>query len=108
LNDNPSNRFCLVTPLDTVTSVYVKFAACDNSVVQDWDRVQDSGNYDTSYLFIDKYGRCLTANPNPADLYANAFSKMTVASCNGTLAQKWNAPPGTTTSTFGGYREYGG
>jgi len=108
LNDNASNRFCLVTPLDTIPSVYVTFAACDNSVVQDWDRVQDSGNYDTSYLFIDRYGRCLTANPNPADLYANAFSKMTMASCNGTLAQKWNAPPGTTTSTFGGYREYGG
>jgi len=33
---------------------------------------------------------------------------MTVSACNGTLAQKWNAPPGTTNATFGGYREFGG
>jgi len=103
-----TSKYCMQTPLDTSTSVYVTFSVCNNTVRQDWDRVQDSGNYDTSYLFIDKYGRCLTANPNPADLYANAYSKMTVASCNGTLAQKWNAPPGQTDSSFGGFREYGG
>lgn len=110
LNDSMAagDKYCLQTPVDTSASVYVTFTVCNNGVRQDWDRVQDSGNYDTSYLFIDKYGRCLTANPNPADLYASAYSKMTVASCNGTLAQKWNAPPGTTNSTFGGYREYGG
>lgn len=108
LNDIPANRHCLETPLDTSGSTYVTFSVCNHSVRQDWDRVQDSGNYDTSYLFIDKYGRCLTANANPADLYAGAFSKMTVSACNGTLAQKWNAPPGTTNATFGGYREFGG
>ncbi len=110
LNDSmtAADKYCMQTPIDTSATVYVAFAVCNNTVRQDWDRVQDSGNYDTSYLFIDKYGRCLTANPNPADLYASAYSKMTVASCNGTLAQKWNAPPGTTEATFGGYREYGG
>jgi len=108
LNDIPANRHCLETPLDTSGSTYVTFSVCNSTVRQDWDRVQDSGNYDTSYLFIDKYGRCLTANADPTDLYAGAFSKMTVSACNGTLAQKWNAPPGTTNATFGGYREFGG
>lgn len=110
LNDSlaAANKYCMQTPLDTASNVYVTFVVCNNTVRQGWDRVQDSGNYDTSYLFIDKYGRCLTANPNPSDLHANQFSKMTVATCNGTLAQKWNAPPGTTDATFGGYREYGG
>ena len=110
LNDSmtAANKYCMQTPLDTTSSVYVTFAICNNTLRQDWDRVQNSGNYDTSYLFIDNYGRCLTANTNPADLYASAYSKMTVATCNGTLSQKWNAPPGTTDATFGGYREYGG
>jgi len=106
--DPAQTRYCMETPLDTSSSRYVRMVVCNAGIaLQDWDRVQNSGNYDTSYLFIDKFGRCLTANSNPP-LYANAYSTMTVAACNGTLEQKWNAPPGTTNATFGGFREYGG
>lgn len=109
LNDSlaASNKYCLQTPVSTSSSKYVTFVVCDNSVRQDWDRVQDSGTYDTSYLFIDTHGRCLAADSTPP-LHSNRWSKMTVTACSGSLAQKWNAPPGTTDSAFGGYREYGG
>ena len=38
------------------------------------------------------------------DLY-NGWSKIVVAACDGSLAQKWNAPAAYTDSTVGGYKE---
>jgi len=99
------DKYCLQTPSNKAGKLYVTFVVCNSKVGQDWDRVYDTGVYDTSYLFIDKYGRCLTANSTPSDLHAGVFSKMTVGPCDGTLAQKWNAPPTQSNANFGGFSE---
>lgn len=48
------------------------------------------GDYATSYEIVDYVGKCLTA-ANPGTSTIGAIS---VATCNGSEAQKWNAPPG--------------
>ncbi len=107
LNDSQAaaNKYCMQTPLSTTASRYVTFVVCNNDPRQKWERVENSGLYETSYLFIDAYGRCLTTDNT--DRHASQYSKMTVVGCNGSLIQKWNAPPSTNSATFGGYREYG-
>ncbi|MCX7523188.1 ricin-type beta-trefoil lectin domain protein [Microbacterium sp. STN6] len=104
-------KYCL-TPVNGTAKAYVVFDAChgshgSGSQNQQWVRVYNTGDYASSYLFIDHYGRCLQADS--ADLFSGTggakFSKVDVAACNGSLAQKWNAPPTYTDSTFGGYRE---
>ncbi|TFW00125.1 hypothetical protein [Orlajensenia leifsoniae] len=105
--DGSGTKKCLQTPLDTASSKYVIFTGCSSSEVrQDWTRVGSTGDYATSYLFLDTYGRCLAINP--ADLHDSAYSKVVVATCNGSTLQKWNAPPNSTSSSFGSYRELGG
>ncbi len=99
--NNVAQKYCMVTPA-TGGSVYPVFATCDTSARQKWNRVYDTGTYLTSYLFTDTYGRCLTANSADRD---GSWSKVTVATCNGSDAQKWNAPPSYSDSTVGGYRE---
>ena len=74
-----------------------------------WTRYEYTGVYSRSYIFVDQWNRCLTADS--ADPYINAgqaWSKMTVAACNGAEAQKWNAPAYLTDASFGDYREITG
>ncbi len=74
--------------------------------LQTWARYYDTGTYATSYLLVDKYGRCLEANSS--DIYSGDISELTVTGCNGSDAQKWNAPPTYANSSIGGYREVSG
>ncbi|MFT2815221.1 hypothetical protein [Leifsonia sp. A12D58] len=102
------NKKCLTAPATGAGDV--TFAACNPALVrQQWVRVKDTGDYSTSYLVVNQ-GNCLTVDS--ANQYVEAsgakFSKVRVATCNGTLAQKWNAPPTYVDSTFGGYREVAG
>jgi len=100
--DNLTKKYCLTAPA-TGGGSYPVFATCDNNNArQKWDRVYDTGTYLSSYLFVDSYGRCLMANSADKD---GSWSKLTIASCNGSDAQKWNAPPSYTDSTVGGFRE---
>jgi Tfp pilus assembly protein PilX len=107
LNDSTTaaNRYCMQTPVSTSSSRYVTFVVCNNDSRQRWQRVANSGLYETSYLFVDTYGRCLTTDNT--DLHGSQYSKMTVVGCSGSLIQKWNAPPSSNSAVFGGYREYG-
>ncbi len=98
-----AQRRCLTTQPNTSSSRYVVFQVCTGDARQKWNRVAQGATYENSWLFIDTYGRCLTAAVT--DLHENAFAKMTTVACNGTTDQKWNAPPNSTTATFGGYRE---
>jgi hypothetical protein len=76
---------------------------CSGSAQQNWTRVYNSGTYASSYLFVDTSGRCLAVDPT--DLYSGLYSKVTVATCNGSDAQKWNAPPTYTDSTVASFKE---
>jgi len=99
--DNVANKYCLATPT-TGNGSYPVFAACNGSASQDWTRVYNTGSYVASYLFTDRYGRCLTADVT--DKYGS-WSKITAATCTGSDYQKWNAPPTYTDSTIASYKE---
>jgi Tfp pilus assembly protein PilX len=101
LDASPADTYCFQAPLSG-GGADTTFARCNNSARQKWTRVYDSGDYASSYLFVDFLGRCLVADKT--NTY-NSWSKIRVAVCNGSLEQKWNAPPVYVDSDFGGYRE---
>lgn len=95
---------CLTSP--TSTGVEVTFTACTTSSLQLWTRVEKTSDYASSYLILNSAGKCLVADPS--SLHNAKWSKVRVANCNGSLAQKWNAPPTNVDAEFGGYREVAG
>ena len=101
-----ASSYCLETPATGSGSKYPTFKPCTSGVNQKWTRVGVADSYLASYLLIDSNSLCLTADPT--DPFNLSYSKITVASCNGSLAQKWNAPPAYTDSTVGGYKEVSG
>ena len=107
-NASAANKRCLQTPQDTSSSKYVVVKACASTGTpnrQSWTRINNTGDYAGSYLVVDVYGRCLTANSS--DLHDSNWSKLTMNTCNGSLEQKWNAPPMPNDATFGSFRELG-
>lgn len=104
--DNDSARaYCLQTPTVDSGLVYPVFTSCvAGSTLQTWTRIGDvETSYLSSYWFKDSLGRCLSVGKS-TDLY-KGWSKIVVATCDGSLAQKWNAPAARTDSTVGGYQE---
>jgi hypothetical protein len=123
-NNSTSSKYCLTTPnpatgatnplptspATSAANQFPYFATCATTgalvAQQTWDRVYTADDYLDSYLFVDTYGRCLEANQS--DIFTSDIAELTVNSCTGIDAQKWNAPPTYTTSTVGGYREISG
>lgn len=110
LDQSPAVDYCLTTPT-TGNGVFPTFQLCDKSgdavnKQQTWARYYNTGTYSTSYIIVDEYGRCLEANS--ADIYSGDISELTVTGCNGSDAQKWNAPPTYDPGDLGGYREISG
>jgi len=114
-NGNTSDRRCLETPDSPGSLRYPTFKSCTRTVGQpavgrqSWTRVYEAGDYASSYLIKDSFGRCLTANSSDThvDGSGNAWSKITVGTCTNNENQKWNAPPNDALATFAGYREIG-
>ena len=105
--NNAAQKYCLNAPLQASNSKDIWFTACNSTNVQQkWTRVYETGDYASSYLFVDFLGRCMTADST--QLFNGYISKINVQACNGSLAQKWNAPPTYVDSSFGGYREIAG
>ena len=102
LDRSPADTYCFQAP-PSGTGFDTTFAGCNGSARQNWTRVYDTGDYASSYLFVDFLGRCLVADRS--SLHNSDYSKIRVAACNGSLEQKWNAPPVYVESDFGGYRE---
>jgi len=104
---NTSSKYCLTAPAKG--SKLVTFTLCSSplSTNQKWTRFSLTDSADTSFTFVDKgFSRCLSVDAS--DTYtAGKWSKMIVATCNGSLEQKWNAPATFTASEVSGYREYG-
>jgi hypothetical protein len=101
--DSSGTQKCLTTSPGASGHGDVTFNNCTSSALQRWTRVNDTGDYAGSYLMIDDAGRCLFTDTS--DLFNTFYSKVRVTACNGSLAQKWNAPPVYVDSNFGGYRE---
>ncbi|MHB8340288.1 MAG: RICIN domain-containing protein [Mycobacteriales bacterium] len=96
---NPSaGPYCLQSPLGTASPAYVLVEACPatpSSNVQ-WTVPGSTGVYATSYTILDGAGNCLSLGPpGSSSAPLNQWSTITVAKCDGSLAQKWNAPPNT-------------
>jgi hypothetical protein len=94
--------YCLQSPLSIAAGRYVKTVLCPVAGATPanmlWTVHAGTTSYATSYRIEDDSGYCLTyTDPNaiPADLYPNVklISKIVVATCSGSTAQKWNAPP---------------
>ena len=106
---NPTHKMCLQMP--DGSNIYPTFFECSGSLSQQWVRIKNAGTYVDSYVMKDNLGRCLavdTAGPKYVSSNSSQFSRIIVTGCNGSLAQKWNAPSDSTFSTVGGYKEVGG
>lgn len=105
-NNDPGQTSCFTAPAAGSGSTDTYFVGCNASAQQQWTRVGKTGDYASSYLFVDFLGRCLTADRT--SLFNGDYAKMRVNTCNGALDQKWNAPPTYVDASFGGYREVAG
>ncbi|MEO7123227.1 MAG: hypothetical protein ABIY53_08720 [Lacisediminihabitans sp.] len=110
-NNDPAQRFCLQTATNSSGPKYPVLRGCNGSSLQNWTRVNNTGTYANSYLFVDSSGLCLSVGTDPSDLFGTPaiISKIVVATCDNSLAQKWNAPAATVGGSVGSYQEvYGG
>jgi hypothetical protein len=107
-------KYCMTPPTTSPKSGdLVTFVLCSSTTYKIWTRVYDTGVYTDSYLFTTPTtaanGSILCLAVDPTKLYSSGnWSEITVATCNGTDLQKWNAPPTYAASTVGGYREIAG
>jgi Tfp pilus assembly protein PilX len=102
--DGSGTKKCLTTSTASSGPLYPTFSSCSGSnSLQKWTRIVIPTDYLNSYWFKDSLGRCLSVG-NSNDLY-NGWSKIVVTACDGSLAQKWNAPAEVTKATVGGYKE---
>ena len=66
------------------------------------------GDYASSYRLVNRAsGFCLGVSPL-SEALTNASSNITVTACDGSAAQKWNAPPVEPDSRLGDILETGG
>lgn len=104
-SNSTSQKYCLQTPGAGGQYVTLTSACSTSAANQRWTRYQDTGNYGTSYTFVDHLGRCIGLG----DKYNGSWSKIVVTSCTGGIDQKWNAPPLDVEASVGDYVEsYGG
>lgn len=100
---SPGGTYCLRSPASTAAGQYVTVTDCPSGTTTpadlSWTVYADTGTAATRYRVQDGLGYCLAPtdpSANPADLYPGGYSvsKMVVAVCSDSLAQKWNALPG--------------
>lgn len=105
VNPTPSTKQCLTTRAPSAGNTDVHFTGCSSANEQKFVRNADTGNPLTSYTFqlAGDRSKCLAAVPEPG----YAWSHIRMVACNGSTTQKWNAPPMTSGSSLGGYKELG-
>lgn len=73
-----------------------------SNTAQRWTRSTGTGDKATSWTIRDSTGRCVGLGPNP---YVGKWSTLVVTACNGSSAQKWNAPADEVEAEVGNYLE---
>ncbi len=102
LATNPA--YCMRSP-DTIGGYVTYGGLCTDitgatDAAYTWTVNRDTGNSTTSFTIVDSYGRCLSAGPtNPSN--TPAYSSVITATCDGSTAQKWNAPPNLGSASVG-------
>lgn len=114
--ENNTTKYCLKTVTsatnpatgsapDPLGSGYypVLTSACNASdALQQWTRAMGTGNKTTSWTLRDSTGRCLSAS---GPKYKGLWTTLVVVACDGTTAQKWNAPADDVEAKTGNYLE---
>ncbi|MEJ5944661.1 hypothetical protein WDZ17_05055 [Pseudokineococcus basanitobsidens] len=97
--NNPYDAYdkrCLQTPGAGASPAYPVLAYCSSGEPdQVFTRTTATSSYTTSYLLVDRYGRCLGGGPTYFP-DGSALTSVVAEPCDGSLDQKWNAPPNTT------------
>ena len=110
VDNDATKKQCLETPDPSALhpTIYPIFNPCVTGAnLQKWTRINNTGTYADSYLFVDSLGRCLSVGTDPNDLFGDpaTISKIIVATCDNSLAQKWNSPPATSAAPSASYQE---
>lgn len=105
-DNDPATPYCLKSPMTTAASPpsYPTFQACPIGPTPanlQWTVNTRLATYFSSYTIVDGNGACLSlgapssAGPgyHPIDNNLLQWSTIIVEPCNGSLVQKWNAPP---------------
>ena len=81
-------------------------SSCNTAdAAQMWVRSTATGNKTTSYTIRDNSGRCIGTG---GDKYKSNWSALVVSACDGSTAQKWNAPADNVEAEVGNYLEENG
>lgn len=89
ITNTDGGPYCLTSPGNAGGWVVVR--PCDGTRTdQTWTLLGDTGNRSTSYTVTDAQGRCLSLQTTDTPW---VYSVPTVDACDGSFAQKWNAPP---------------
>jgi hypothetical protein len=76
-----------------------------SSANSNWTRNGDTGVKETSWTFVDRNGRCLSANGPKMHV---GWDAVVVETCNGSNNQKWNVPEDPVEGTLTGFEELTG
>lgn len=99
----PGSTYCLTVASTSGDSELI-FKNCDGSAKQRFTRYTQVPDQAKSWTVQDAYGRCLSADFT--DKFESNWSKLKMKACgSGALEQKWNAPPQSSSSSFGSFRE---
>ena len=103
-------QYCLAapsaqtSPAGVGTGYYPTLTSTCNagSPAQLWTRSTATGSKTTSYTIRDSSGRCVGVG---GQKYLSNWSALVVAACDGSTAQKWNAPADNVEAEVGNYLE---
>jgi len=104
--------YCLTTPAAWPTgspppppaASYPTLSVCSSgSLDQSWTRTAKADTYAKSWLFTDRYGRCIGLGDKLS--VAKPWTQMIVAVCNGGPEQKWNAPATAQSASLDNFKE---
>jgi hypothetical protein len=111
-NSDTAQKYCLRTPsgqtdpastgVDSGWYVTLTGSCSTTDARQQWTRNTATGNNVTSYTIQDSTGRCVGVGGSK---YNGNWSALIVSACDGTTAQKWNAPADTVKAQLGNYLE---
>ncbi|WP_456845837.1 hypothetical protein [Cellulomonas sp. P5_C6] len=113
IKDSGGTQYCLQTPTaqstpSGYTGVGVGYyptltSSCNLSTVeQQWTRSMATGDKTTSWTIRDNSGRCVSA---AGGKYNGNWTSLVMAACDGSTAQKWNAPAENVDAEVGNYLE---
>lgn len=103
---NGTTKWCLTSPGPSGGRVGFTTACSTSASNQKWTRYANTGDYTTSYTFVDAYGQCIDLGaPAEATGDLSVWATVGTAACSGGEGQKWNAPPDAVSASVGGYQE---